>query len=381
MTGLLEDLLASKAAAIDPPALDLDRVVADGNRRIRRRRGLVVAATAAVVAGAVAIAWGVVAIDRSADPVSTPFREPRPTYSAGSTIHYGDTTVEVGHQISALVRTGSGFVFTTSAADVFLADGKHVRRIGTTGGRLVADDTGPYVGWTDSDSYVVYDTAARRELEHNGAGSGPATVVAIDDGNVYLTKADGLHRWNPADKTDDLVARDTKAEDVFDVAAGRYAIRSRLPVPAGPTFVVSADPTADQPGARGETADLAPGGGAVVARSAGGPAPSVTVGQWLSVYTTGSFKQVTISHPRYAGLGSIAWLDDDRFTTWGSTNSRVTNDVATIVGSADDVDLLTCSIRAGACTVTQQSFAKLKADDSDPAFRLPNGQLWSGVRG
>jgi hypothetical protein len=99
------------------------------------------------------------------------------------------------------------------------------------------------------------------------------------------------------------------------------------------------------------------------------------------VYTTASFKQVTISHPRYAGLGSIAWLDDDRFTTWGTTNSRVTNDVATIVGSADDVDLLTCSIRAGACTVTQQGFAKLKADDSDPGFRLPNGQLWSGARG
>jgi hypothetical protein len=284
----------------------------------RRRHGLVVAATAAVVAGAVAIAWGVIRIDRSAGPVGTPFREPRPTYSAGSTIHYGNTIVEAGHQISALIRTDTAFVFATPAAEVFLADGKHVRRIGTTGGRLVAEDTGPYVGWTDSGSYVVYDTAARREVEHDDAGSGPATVVAIDDGNVYLTKADGLHRWNPADRTDDLVARDVKAENVFDVAAGRYAIRSRLPIPAGPTFVVSADPTADQPGALGETADLAPGGGAVVARSGAGPLLPLTVGQRLYVYTTGSFKQVTISHPRYFGLGSIAWLDGDRFTTWGT---------------------------------------------------------------
>jgi hypothetical protein len=55
--------------------------------------------------------------------------------------------------------------------------------------------------------------------------------------------------------------------------------------------------------------------------------------------------------------------------------------VTTIVGSADDVDLLTCSISAGACTVTQQDFAKLKADGSDPGFRLPNGQPWSGARG
>ena len=196
----------------------------------------------------------------------------RPTYSAGSTIHYGNTIVEVGHEISALVRTDTAFVFTTPAAEVFLADGKHVRKIGTTGGQLVADDTGLYIGWTGSDSYVVYDTAARRGVKHDGAGSGPATVVAIDDGNIYLTKADGLHRWNPADKTDDPVARDVKAEDVFDVAAGRYAMRSRLPIPVGPTFVVSADPTADQPGTLGETADLAPGGGTVVARSGGGPA-------------------------------------------------------------------------------------------------------------
>lgn len=99
------------------------------------------------------------------------------------------------------------------------------------------------------------------------------------------------------------------------------------------------------------------------------------------MYTTGPIKEVTISHPRYAGLGSIAWLDDDRFTTGSTTNSRVTHDVTTIVGSADDVDLLTCSIRAGACTVTQHGIAKLKTDGSDPGFRLPIGQLWSGARG
>ncbi len=313
------------------PALDLDRVVADGNRRIRRRRGLVVAATAAVVAGAVAIAWSVVRVERSAGPVGTPFRDARPTYSAGSTIHYGNTVVEVGHQITALIQTDTGFVFTTPSAEVFLADGKHVRRIGTTAGRLVADDSGPYVGWTDSDSYVVYDTAARRMVEHDGAGPGSATVVAIDDGNVYLAKADGLHRWNLADKAEDLIAPDVRAEDVFDVAAGRYAILAppRLTTPGGPLVLVSTDPTADRALVAGTTADVSPDGA----------------------------------------------------TTWGTTSSHFVEDVVTAAGSADDVDLLTCSIRAGACSVTQPDIAKLKADGSDPGFRLPNGQLWSGVRG
>jgi hypothetical protein len=225
-------------------------------------------------------------------------------------------------------------------------------------------------------------------VEHDGAGPGSATVVAIDDGNVYLAKADGLHRWNLADKAEDLIAPDVRAEDVFDVAAGRYAILAppRLTTPGGPLVLVSTDPTADRALVAGTTADVSPDGAVVVARAGGGPLLPLSVGQRLYAYTTGSLnkvtiKEVTIKHPLYLGLSSIAWLDDDRFTTWGTTSSHFVEDVVTAAGSADDVDLLTCSIRAGACSVTQPDIAKLKADGSDPGFRLPNGQLWSGVRG
>jgi hypothetical protein len=134
--------------------------------------------------------------------------------------------------------------------------------------------------------------------------------------------------------------------------------------------VVSADPTADRPWLLAETGDLAPDGSVVVARrgGAGGLPNAPSVGLRLKVHTTGSLDEVMIKHPKYAGLGPVAWLDDDRFTTWGSAN-------------AHDVDLLTCSVRAQECSVTQPGIATLRADGSDPGFRLPNGQLWSGVRG
>ena len=367
MTGLLEDLLARKAAAVDPPALDLDRVVADGDRRIRRRRGWGLAVTAAVMAGVVAIAWSVVRVDRSAGPADAPFRDRRPTYATGSTIHYGDTTIEVRHPIRALAQTDAAFVITTPSAEVFLADGKHVVKIGTSAERLVADDTGPYVGWVDSDSYVVYDTAARRAVMRGDIGPSDVrpAVVAIDDGNVYVVGADGLHRRNLSDNTDDLVGPGVNPDHVLDVAAGRYAILA-LPNPYGRMFVTSTDPMADEPVLLGATADLSPDGSVVVART-GDASPPLPVGQRRRVYAIGSRHKITIGHPGYAALGLTAWLDNDRFTAWGVRNDRI--------------DLLSCSIASAGCTVAEAAVAGGVIDGTDPGLRLPNGQPGFDVTG
>ena len=99
MTGLLKDLMSDKAEHAGAPHLDLDAIVADGDKRVRRRRvvtGAGVAAAAAAVIAARRRRPRRSSTPASRDPVATsPIGDrtsasSQPTYAVGSTIHYGD---------------------------------------------------------------------------------------------------------------------------------------------------------------------------------------------------------------------------------------------------------------------------------------------------
>lgn len=379
MTGILQDLLARRADATEAPSIDLERIIADGHRRIRRRRGFTAAGVAAATAAVVAIAWAVVHVDTQAGPAEAPFGDRRPTYASGNTIHYGGEVIDVpGHVVSSFVQTDAGFVLTTKAGDVFLADGNDVERIGTGDltHRLAADDTGPLVGWVDVDRYVVYDTTARREvLRTDLAGKNrpaPGTadlplVAAIDDGLAYLVASDGLHRWDLAGHTDELFMPGAGASWLHDVAAGRMVFDVRLPNPGGSDVVVNSDPTADAPYFLGRTGNLSPDAAHVVTQSRD-RTPPLVVGERTLVYDVGNRREITLRHPGYEGLVTGQWLDDDRFTAWSVKDAHDSD-------SAMHADLLTCSISAGACTVQARNIGTLAAG-ADPGLRLPDGHPW-----
>ncbi|MEJ7691118.1 MAG: hypothetical protein WKF76_12185 [Nocardioidaceae bacterium] len=122
MSGLLKDVMNKRAEAAERPHLDLDAIVATGEKRIRRHRvAAAVATTAAVATIAVAAATVVDTDQRSTpdgiQPATSPakFEQRTTTYSAGSVIHHGDQQIDVApHSITSFVQTDDGFVFTDS---------------------------------------------------------------------------------------------------------------------------------------------------------------------------------------------------------------------------------------------------------------------------
>jgi hypothetical protein len=381
MRGILQDLLARQADAIEAPSIDLERIIADGNRRIRRRRGFTAAGVAAAAAAVVTIAWSIVRVDTSADPADAPFHDRRPTYAIGDVIHYGRSVIDVpGHVINSFVQTDAGFVLTTKAGDVFFADGNDVERVGTGDltHRLAADDTGSLVGWMDLNMYVVYDVEARREvLRTDLAGKNrpaPGTadlpfVAAIDDGKAYLVASDGLHRWDLASHADELIAPGAGADWLHDVAAGRMVFDLRPPIPGGSKVVVNSDPRANAPYFFGWTGNLSPAAAYVVTQSRD-RTPPLVVGERTLVFDVGSSREITLRHPGYEGLVTGQWLDDDRFTAWSVIDTHDPE-------SAMHADLLVCWISSGSCTVQARNIGTLTAG-ADPGLRLPDGHPWEG---
>src|SRR5262245_34892592 len=190
MSEVLKDVMNERAGAAGTPELDIEAIMANGDKRIRRRRISVGAAvTAAVVAAAVAIPTLVdrdTLGQRDTQPATTKagFINRTETYAVGTTIYYGDDAIDVTpHQVKSLVQTDYGFVFTAKQGDhdgVFFTDATDTVKIGETdqeaGTFLAADDSGPYVEWVDTDAtplpeFVVYDTAKQKEVARTSQGN------------------------------------------------------------------------------------------------------------------------------------------------------------------------------------------------------------------
>jgi hypothetical protein len=373
MTGLLRDTMNDRADAAGYPHLDLDAIIETGDRRVRRRR-LAAVGGAAVVAAAVvaAVAIGPSALDRDSGqlpPVGQPagpFAQARPTYASGSTIHYGDQSLELDHPVRSFVQTPAGFVYTGPDGQVLFTDGLSETQIGTTqseGRQLASDSSGPYVGWVDSTdqgapAFVVYDTAKGEEVVRTTEGSlagsaqnDPDTVsvmIAIDNGIAYWHDGSGVKAYDVASGTLATVKEGADAEWLDDVENGVLSHSSDLRYlgDAGDQrIIVSSDPDATDPGfARWNHGYLPPDGQHV----------AVSGGDVSKVIDVATRADVTPPHPGYWVVSFGQWVDDDTFTYLAFPGESPTYRTA---------DLLTCSISQQSCEV---AFGDVTGTDRDP---------------
>jgi hypothetical protein len=231
-----------------------------GEARLRRRRlAAVVAVTVAVVAvigGALLVSPGT----RNAAPSPPPAdrrniapddknrgddqveAQRRLTYAVGSTIHWGDRTLDVGQTVQAVGVTDDGVVFVrgdkacpfgVACRTLWFTDGAEPLRIGTVTGSWIRGfdiafaGTGSTVVWSEpadgaaayppTGEYVVYDTALRREVGR--FGSDRSVLLAVGDGTVFWVpdKRQCVEFDGECVQFKDPVMR-------FDVATGQQAV-------------------------------------------------------------------------------------------------------------------------------------------------------------
>ncbi len=209
MTGKLIETMRSQAGELGSPALDLDSIVHEGDRRTRRRR---LAAVVVGVVGAVVLGGAAVRLVDPGDPEGqvadgTTLRPHPLSYATGSRIHVGDTDLDAGRPIRAYVETDAGYVFSSTDLGVYtLIDGE-TARVGTLTEpvadtpELVAD--GSRVGWLDADDlYTVRDLATGEVVEtpanHDGGRASriSASMTALDGTTAYLFDGRGPLAWD-----------------------------------------------------------------------------------------------------------------------------------------------------------------------------------------
>lgn len=363
MTGLLKDLMNDRADHVATPHVDIDAIVADGDKRVRRRR-VVAGAGVAVAAAAVALAAVTVPdlTDRGADPVQpapTPqtsaFAEPRPTYAEGSTIHYGEEQVSTApHDVVAYVQTDAGFVFSTSDYDVYLADGDGTEQIGTTDRAdeqiLTAD--GPYAAWIDwsgdTPALVVYDTVNDAEALRTTDGTEDTrnwlrqpAVEVIDGGLVYWHNSDGVVVSDVSSDSPPITLLAGASSEWLNDAVDGWLSYDTFD---GLATIVSREVDEDLDFVAGVKGRL----------SADASYVATDLVDQVAVYDARTREDVTPSRSGYPQTGFSVWLDDDRYSAWGYGRPDY--------GTAD---LLTCSISEGACTVVARDVTAHGPDGQD----------------
>lgn len=264
--------LGTRADAVSAPPLDVTALVAAGESRVRRRRRTVVAAVTAgvlaVVGGAVLAAPGSPQTAPPAGPdskqhgdlVKTQPAQRQLTYSVGTTIHWGGRTIDVEQQTNrspggrrvvdyvdatddgavfvigqAAVRDQGGLGVPYGPAAVWFTDGSAPVRIGTTYGSRVRGfgiaptAAGSTLAWIErgtrssSGAVVVYDTGQMKELAR--LGDGAAVPLAVYDDVVYWSPDGGAcarYLWGAA-----YGCSPTARVMRFDTGSGRQSPVSR----------------------------------------------------------------------------------------------------------------------------------------------------------
>jgi hypothetical protein len=349
MTELLKDLMNDRAGSLGAPDLDVLGMVREGNRRVRRRRTVVLGAgVAAVVVAAIAVPTVLTNDrDRARDlaPASA-FATPQPAWATGSTVHVGDEQFDVGHPVSGLFVTTAGIVFADDSSTVYASDGSGSTAVGEMDpayGRMVGD--GSRAGWIDHPDgsapvFTVYDqaTGETKQVAYDTAGEGATeylpSLFAIDGDDVYLRDARGMIRWDLASGEQTLLGRPQGAE-IQDVKSG--VIAHTLPEGDDVKFYAGTDFGTGGPLDVIQTGALNPSGTRLL---------GVGVGADAVIVDTATGAITSPEAPGYDEPSPYAWVDDD---TYVATATRAT-------GSMDQQDLLTCDI-GGGCTVAYADFA------------------------
>jgi hypothetical protein len=207
------DLLRSLGDQILPPSFDALRETAQRRaHRAKMATGLVVAATVAAVSATTAY---VDRGDRRVEPAPPPpAPSSRPlTYADGSTIHYGDDSVEAEGPVVELDLTDYGVGFRTDDGRIWFSDGstpEKVGELGTTGpgygdnnwpltshpNWMLSSNAGSRLVWFEFPSpgdpeIVVYDTGSGREIVRDTVALGPghtAVPAELTERFVYWFK-------------------------------------------------------------------------------------------------------------------------------------------------------------------------------------------------
>jgi hypothetical protein len=365
MTRLLADVLHERADHTPVPDLDVDAIIGAGERRVRRGRlttGLAAAAVAVAVVGTGIAVPGLLASPApDVADVPNPFLERRVSWAIGEVIHWGAESFAVGRSVASYVQTDDGFVFTTANGDVWFHDGSSSRRIGHTGnGRLRADDDGSLVAWvgaaeSGAPQYVVHDTGTGREVARvDDSAAGPAQeetdlgaeVFAVDDGQVYWrVDGDRLVRYDVASGETtpvheqqppaDPAHKEPAVYDLADVAAGQLAYL----VDAGRGAEAKVGPTVDV-----DAATVSPASNVLL--SPDGRYLGAEEEDDIRVYDVASGADVTPDLGRYPFAVAYGWVDLDTAMVLGIENLQ---------GETFDVDLLSCDVPTGACTVAGET--------------------------
>jgi hypothetical protein len=358
--------MRDRAAAAGAPDLDLDAIIAAGDRRVRRRR---VAVGVGVTAALVAVVVSVPAIvDRASlgdkdiqptNPTGT-FATRTTTYAVGSTIYYGDDAIDVSpHDVSALVQTDYGFVFTSTKGDhqdVWFTDATGTDKIGETvqdqGTLLAADDSGPYVEWLDTASgstpeFVVYDTNTGKEVARTNEGNLPLDPVkdefdvtrvhAIDGTTAYWHSSEGTVAYDIEAGSQQVLRAHTSASYLFDVSNGLFAFSSFDDL----STVVSRDLGADDPFVPGiGEPQLSPYGSYVATAPA----------QLTKIFETATQDDVTPDAKGYRTVLITQWIDDEQYAAIGTKGDNIYR---------GPVAQLVCSITTGTCEEDRASIGTL----------------------
>ncbi|MFY9915352.1 MAG: hypothetical protein WAK18_11840 [Nocardioidaceae bacterium] len=365
MSELLKDVMNDRAVAAGGPHLDLDAIVSNGNKRIRRNRVMVgVVATAAVIAAVFAVP-AVVDRDslgqRNLQPATTKpaFATRTTSWAVDTTIYYGDDAIDVSpHTVTSLVQTDYGFVFTAVQGDhsgVYWTDAVTTKRIGETnqvaGTILAADDSGPYVEWVDTDAkplpeFVVFDTSTGKEVARTSEGNiiPPdqtdefvlPVVHAIDGETAYWHSSAGTVAYDLRSGNQQVVMPGTGPSYLFDVANGLFGHASFDDQASAVTTTMSGR----KPIIQGVNPVLSPDGTYV----------ATTWQQTLRISDVATQRDVTPAARDYQTLLLTQWIDDTTYAAVGTTGDNI------FIGP---VDSLVCSVTDDSCLVQNAQIGPL----------------------
>ena len=385
MTETLGELLRRSADAAPTPHLDVDSLVAEAERRHRRRRIVQVAAGAAVV-GAFVVGSLVVrgGVSTDLEPAPAPSRPDssssvavdtagtRPVvYAEGSTLHVGEDTVDAGGHVVFVDITDDGVLFMTGcdwprpactedtdaewfSDTLWFNDGSTTVAIGRAPTEHIGifevytENPGSLVVWADATSrvddmirrFVVYDTSRREVVATIPYTGFYNDVLHVDDDHVY---------FNPDNGTPGCWVLDEQSCDdphllSYDLASGATTTITQPQLEAEmSTHVQMFDRAAHGRDELGfsDAGSFGQAGRRLVSEYAGDPAPLTrTNGEEIRLRLPGGY---TLTD---TGAGVSYWLDDEHVVLAAGDSG---SDLGNVHG-----DVLVCPLPDGVCRVARR---------------------------
>lgn len=390
MTELLKDTLNERADALPPATPDLEAILGDGRRRVRRRRGLGGALVAAALLGAAFIvpaqldAWG-----GKDDAMNVAGSEAtRLSWAEGSVIHAGGEKIDVGREIYAYVETSRGYVFTDAAGTVYAWEQGEVLTLGKvddgSGERDLLSD-GATVAWVDvtdgvwTFAYTEASGVVRRlpvavDEKVTAGGDGLSSqqwlartrtrVMALDESTLYAGDERGIVAFDLV-SGDVRVLADKPTGVVDDVEGGQILFTSdaqpdRLEGVRGSTFLTQdLGGTVDAPLAV-DGGDIAPGARYVMSENGATSSDDFTL---VSLADGTSF--VPDQKEDYDFFTGYAWIDQDRYLAFG---------IDFTTGDRWEAEAMACSASQRVCEEPVALPRSEGALDDGPGFQLPIGE-------